>query len=197
MGTFGGLLAGKFWLVKPASELIKNGRLLQSPKDIEGIELTSMDGKQITKKDFLGHWSVVTFGFTSCPDVCPTAMGYYKQELDLIANSQNSKSGVEFIFVSVDPERDTPEVLKEYLKKFHSQIKGYSGTKEQLEKVAKLLKTFHMKTGDGEDYSISHSPYFYLINPEGQWQAFYTPPVLKGRMADDLISVIEGTKAFF
>ena len=142
------------------------------------FEAVRSDGSKITRADMLGRPHLVFFGFTFCPDVCPTTLYEAGQWLNALGEDGDK---VDVYFVSVDPERDTPQVLGEYLSAFDKRITGITGTPEQVQKIAKNWRVFVEKksTGDGpEDYTVNHTATTYLMDAEGHFQRSiaYGPP---------------------
>lgn len=144
-------------------------------------------GKVVTEKDYAGKFMVMYFGFTHCPDVCPDEL-----EKMSVAISKLDKLGVGNmvvpIFVSVDPGRDTPEVVKKYIKEFHPRFVGLTGDDEEVKKVAKLFRIYISKSDvdkDG-DYLVDHSIFFFLMDPENGFKDYYG----RNATADDIVSGI-------
>jgi protein SCO1 len=132
------------------------------------FELVDQNGQPVDEKILKGKWSAVFFGFTYCPDVCPTTM----QALGAAQQQLGSKADkLQVIFISVDPERDTPEQLKTYLSNevFPRGTIGLTGTPEQVAAVGKAYRIYYKKRGEGSDYLVDHSTPVYLMNPKGQF----------------------------
>ncbi len=133
--------------------------------------LTDQTGKTRTWNDFRGKYALVYFGFTYCPDICPTDMQRTAQGLREFAKADPAAAAkVQHIFISVDPERDTPEVVAEFVAAFGKNIVGLTGTPEQIDAAAKAFKVFHSK-GDKEPggaYMVNHSNVTYLFDPAGK-----------------------------
>ena len=132
------------------------------------FELVDQTGRPVTEAVLKGKWSVVFFGFTYCPDVCPStlqAMGLAQERLGAKARD------VQFVFVSVDPERDTPAQMATYLDNdvFPKATIGLTGTPAQAAAAAKAYRVFYEKQGTGADYLINHSTPSYLMNPQGRF----------------------------
>lgn len=141
-----------------------------APSAIGGpFQLTDQDGNRITEQDFRGKPYLVFFGFTHCPDICPTTLFEVSEVMNALGEDADRVSA---LFVSVDPERDTPAVIKDYLSSFDPHVRGATGTKKQLEQVAKGFRTFFKKhpTGNG-DYSMDHSAIVYLMDKDGRFVA--------------------------
>lgn len=135
------------------------------------FHLVDHDGKEFTEQDLKGRYSLVYFGFTHCPDICP-------EELDKMAGMIESvkakfgKGVLKPVFISCDPARDTPEVMRRYLAEFHPDILGMTGTWQEVKDVCKAYRVYFSTPPDvkpGEDYLVDHSIYFYLMDPEGDF----------------------------
>ncbi|SMF78846.1 SCO family protein [Pseudobacteriovorax antillogorgiicola] len=183
----GGVSGTSYFLIKQLdSASIENGRKLSESRPLKDFDLTDQNGASFNKNNLLGRWSLVTFGFTNCPDVCPSAMASYRDELKLL---EDSMSRLQFIFVTVDPERDSKERLKSYLEYFHPAIIGLTGSQEQIKSFAGMFSVHFQKQGGGENYNMAHSPQFFLVDPQGNWTAMYNPPLSRGKIAVDLTRI--------
>ncbi|MBU0594040.1 MAG: SCO family protein [Pseudomonadota bacterium] len=137
-------------------------------------------GRAVTDQDFPGRFQLISFGYTFCPDICPTTLA----EMALIMNKLGKKSErLQPLFVTVDPERDKPEVLRRYTAFFHPRIIGLSGSPELVRRVADHFKVRyekHWEPGAAKDkYSVDHSAGMYLLGPDGSFLAkfaYATPP---------------------
>ncbi|XP_048605447.1 protein SCO1 homolog 1, mitochondrial-like [Brassica napus] len=130
------------------------------------------DGKRVTEKDLLGKWTILYFGFTHCPDICPDELIKLSASIDKI----KEKSGVDVVpvFISVDPERDTVEQVHEYVKEFHPKLVGLTGSPEEIKSVARSYRVYYMKTEEEDsDYLVDHSIVMYLMSPEMSFVKFY------------------------
>lgn len=144
--------------------------------------LTDQDGRTVTDADFRGRWMLVYFGYTFCPDVCPTSLGVVAGAMDKLAPAEREK--LVPIFISVDPDRDTPAVLKDYVAAFHPALLGMTGTAEQLAPVMKSYKVYaaKVKNDDPTAYTVDHSSILYLMGPDGRFVAHFP----HGTSADQL-----------
>ena len=140
------------------------------------FRLTDQNGKTITDQDLKGRPFLVFFGFTHCPEVCPTALFDISEILGKLGPDAEK---VNALFVTVDPERDTPETLKEYLSSFNPRLIGVGGDADALAAVAKAYRVYYKKvpTKDG-DYTIDHTAIVYLMDKNGQ---FVSPFSLRRR----------------
>lgn len=124
-------------------------------------------GGPVALRDFKGKVVLLYFGYTSCPDICPTSLGFTSQALSALDPAELGR--VQMLFVTVDPERDTLNKLKSYTAYFHPNIMGLSGTPEAIAKTAKLYGAAYAKqnTGSAGGYVVDHSAYTYVIAPDG------------------------------
>jgi protein SCO1/2 len=132
--------------------------------------LTDQDGKVITAADFKGKPFLVFFGYTHCPDVCPTTLFDMSEVMRALGPDADRTAG---LFISVDPDRDTPAVLKEYLSSFDPHLRGATGNEAELGKVEKEYRVYAKKvpTGKDGDYSMDHSAIVYLMDKSGRFVA--------------------------
>jgi protein SCO1/2 len=128
--------------------------------------LTGSGGIAVTEQSYRGKWLVIYFGYTFCPDICPTTMMELAQALQALGRRAEE---VQAIFISVDPQRDKPDLLAEYLNTFDPRFVGLTGSSTQVSAAAKSFNVFYERhdTDDG-DYTYDHSSYLYLVNPDGQ-----------------------------
>jgi protein SCO1/2 len=127
--------------------------------------LTGSNGRTITQKDFAGGPTLVFFGYTHCPDVCPATLF----EISEVLRALGPESKAAALFVTVDPERDTPAVLKDYLSSFDPRIVGATGDRDTIDPVLKGFRVYSRKVaGEGEDYTMDHTALVYLMDK--QWR---------------------------
>jgi protein SCO1/2 len=152
--------------------------------------LTDQNGQHRTDQDYRGKYMLVFFGYTYCPDVCPTTLAVMSAALDKMGSSADR---IVPLFVTVDPKRDTPETLKSYLSAFGTRFVGLTGTDEEIAATAKAYRVYYQAhTDQGADYTVDHSGVVYLMNPEGKFIANYSlqtsPDVLAADLAKKTIS---------
>ena len=135
------------------------------------FEALDHNGNPITDADLKGQYSLLYFGFTHCPDICPTGLLKIANALDAMDAHSTHAQKVTPYFVSVDPERDTPEVMAKYVAHFHPRLIGITGTVEQIDTIAKAYKVYYQKAeGDTAlGYLVDHSGFMYLMNPKGEY----------------------------
>jgi protein SCO1 len=152
------------------------------------FSLVDQNGKPFTDADMKGKWQLVFFGYTHCPDVCPTALNDLSLALDQLGAQ---KKDVGIVFISVDPERDTPEVLKAYAGSFGAPIEALSGSPDAVKQAAKDYKVYYAKhpRNDG-GYDMDHSALIYIMDPEGRFTATFTPDDTPETMAKRLQKLV-------
>ena len=138
--------------------------------DVGGpFQLVDHNGRPVDESMLEGKWSLVFFGFTYCPDFCPTTLA----ALDATKQRLGDKAkDLQIVFISVDPQRDTPQALKDYLSSdgFPEGVIGLTGAPEQVKAAADAYRAFYQKVGEGEDYTMNHSLTVYLMGPDGQFR---------------------------
>ena len=131
------------------------------------LNLPDQNGQVRKIKDFSGKLVVVFFGYTQCPDVCPTTMAEMAEVKKLLGKDGDKLQG---IFITVDPERDTPAVLKEYLSSFDKRMMGATGTRDAIDAALKSFRVYARRVpGTGEDYTMDHSAVVYLMDKQGRF----------------------------
>jgi protein SCO1/2 len=180
-------------------------QLLPTPKLLPEFKLENHRGHTIDIQVFRDHWSLVFFGFTSCPDFCPLEL----QKLAKVLRLNNNQYPLQVLFVSVDPERDTPDKLAEYVGFFNPDIVGVRGSNSELAKFAqffgaaydrsviiegKLLTVpagINMPTNAGDQYQVNHSMRIFVVNPAGEYVGTFTPPYEAEKLLADMQELME------
>ena len=133
------------------------------------FRLVDQDAKPVSEQDFKGKPFLVFFGFTHCPDICPTALFEMSEVLRKLGPDADH---INVLFITVDPERDTPAVLKDYLSSFEPQVRGLTGDPDAIAAAEKTYRVFARKIPlDGGEYTMDHSAVLYLMNKEGKFVA--------------------------
>ena len=132
------------------------------------FQLVDTNGATVDQSVLKGKWSVVFFGFTHCPDICPTTMFELGQVETLLGGKANDFQAV---LISVDPERDTVAQMKAYMANpaFPKRALGLTGSPAQTDAAAKAYRVYYQKAGEGPDYTVNHAAYSYLMNPKGRF----------------------------
>ncbi|KAK7339906.1 hypothetical protein VNO77_20592 [Canavalia gladiata] len=158
--------------IHTASEAVKQGPSAGKAAIGGPFRLINHHGKYVTDKDFLGKWTLLYFGFTHCPDICPDEL----QKLAAAVDKIKEKAGIETVpvFISVDPERDTVEQVGEYVKEFHPKLIGLTGSPDEIKNVARAYRVYYMKTAEEDsDYLVDHSIVIYLMSPDMEFVKFF------------------------
>jgi protein SCO1/2 len=138
------------------------------------FELTDHNGQRVTERDFLGKYMLIFFGFTYCPDVCPSELQVMSAALDELGSEADR---VRPILITIDPERDTPDVMKQYVSNFHSSLIGLTGSPDDIRKVASAYRVYYARQPGKEndpDYTMDHSTILYLMGPDGKFLQHFT-----------------------
>ncbi|XVN43190.1 MAG: SCO family protein [Candidatus Rickettsia vulgarisii] len=152
----------------PSKPLVGEGKVYEDDVQIGGgFQLMDQNGKVFTSDNLKGKLSLIYFGFTYCPDICPTSL---QKILEVYNALRKYNINIQFIFITIDPERDTPEILKEYLKHYNPNFIGLTGSEKQIKDVADKFKVYYAKTDDkNHDYMMDHTSFIYLMNQEGKY----------------------------
>ena len=136
------------------------------------FELVNQNGETVTNQDFLGQNLLIYFGFTFCPDICPTELAKMTAAIDMLPEGAN----VTPIFITIDPERDGVEEVKTYVEAFHPNMVGLTGTPDQIDTAAKAYRVYYAKneSGGSADYLMDHSSIIYFMDTEGEFVAHFT-----------------------
>ena len=142
-------------------------------------------GRAVSNEDFPGRFQLITFGYTYCPDICPTDLQQIGLAIDKLGTAG---AAVQPLFISVDPERDTMEVLARYVVLFHPRLIGLTGTPQQIKAAASAYKAYYAryKPPEGGDYVIDHTGFVYLMDGTGAFRGFFPP----GTSADRMVEII-------
>jgi protein SCO1/2 len=163
--------------------------LLPGGNEMPAFSLLDHTGASIDQTVFSGSWDLVFFGFTHCPDVCPLTL-----QVLAAAKQQLADNGFQplprIVLVSVDPERDTPEQMSQYVAYFGEGNLGITGELDEITRLAKGLGIWFEKSGKGEDYSVDHSAAVLAIDPSGQLRAVFSSPHTVGNFVHDLPIVV-------
>jgi len=183
-----GFLAGSRLLVKPEVTL-RSAVMYPVPAAVPDFTLRRADGASLTLADWRGHWTVVFFGFTHCPDVCPSTLAVFKQVLtDLAAQGLGDK--VRFDFVSVDPQRDTPELLSSYVGFFHPDFVAATGDDVELSRLTRALGMVYARGPiENGTYSVDHSASVVIVDPQGRRAGLFRPPFDAAAITADLAAL--------
>jgi protein SCO1 len=171
-----------------APPTLRAGTALPKPAPLDDFSLTGQDGRPFRREDLHGRWTLLFTGFTHCPDVCPltvASMAELRRRLD--------RDDLQFLFVSVDPERDTPEVIGRYLAHFDPGLRGATGGRADVDRFTAGLGLAHVvNPGVGDEYTVDHSTAFVLIDPEARLAGYFSAPHELEALAADLAGLPRG-----
>lgn len=177
---------------RPSAIALKAGTLLPQPKALQPFALTDQDGNPFSLDDLRGRWTFVSFGYTSCPDVCPTLMATFKT-LDGLLPPDRAEPPADFLFVSVDPERDPPERLSQYVRYFNPRFLGATGEHEALHALTGQLGVLYARVDNSNSamgYLVDHSASILLIDPQSRLAAIFSTPHDPKAMAEDFAAIV-------
>lgn len=184
-----GIAAGAILLMRPPPPAtvaesgvvrIAGGAAIGGP-----FHLVDHTGRAVSEADFAGRFMLIYFGFANCPDICPTELQSMGNAMDLLGGEA---AKVVPIFITVDPERDTPQVLKDYVSSFHPRMVGLTGTPEQIAQVAKAYRVYYQKAAGATpgDYQMDHTLIIYLMDGEGRYLTHFGPDAKPEQIADEI-----------
>ncbi len=166
--------------------------VLRDAKPLPKFVLEDHFGNGFTNKNLKNQWSLVFFGYTHCPDICPTTLSLLNQ-VDQVLKKESDIDKPRIIFISVDPERDTIEQLTDYVTYFNPEFIGVTGSMENLQVLTKSLGIVFGKEGDDEsnDYEVYHSARILLVDPKARLKALFSSPYDVNQIASDYIKIID------
>jgi len=178
-------------------ELLVNGLFLfQEPKEISDFSFESSNNEIFTKNNLMGKWSVIYFGFSRCPDECPVAMYELSKLAKVLREKDFHMNDKQWILITIDPERDTPETIDKYAKGFDSEFIGLSSSRPMLLNLATQLAVNNKmppmnNKEDNHEHLDDHVNNIILVNPEGQFVGFFRPPFDISRLSITYQSVTQ------
>ncbi|KAF9217033.1 Cu-binding protein [Podila verticillata] len=158
------------------AKLAKASATYGKPKIGGPFSLIDQNGVRTTNNDFKGRYMLIYFGFTNCPDICPEELDKMAEVLDTVNKDPEIGDVITPIFITCDPQRDTVAEVNEYVKDFHKDLIGLTGSMDEIARVAKSYRVYFSKPpklAEGEDYLVDHSIFFYLMSPDGDFVDCY------------------------
>jgi len=165
--------------------------MFSEAENLKPFQLIDHNGNLVTNESFKGHWSIVSIGYTHCPDICPATLTKYQQIQQILERYQPAfLQETHFVFVSVDPHRDSPEHLKNYITYFHSDFIGMTGDIKNLQNFIKSIYASYIKPDTkAQHYEVAHSAALHIINDQGQLQAIIKTPYNAAEAAASYINM--------
>jgi protein SCO1/2 len=180
LGALAGGITARMLAQKPIT--LHSGTWLPQPRALAPFQLTDFDGRPYGNAALNGHPSLLFFGYSYCPDVCPATLATVRD-----VQRQAPLPGLQFLFITVDPERDTPSVLKQYLGGFSTRFIGLTASRDALSPLLRSLAADAERPGPpGHDYQLAHSATLYLLDTRGRLAAVYSPPLTASALSADL-----------
>jgi protein SCO1/2 len=184
---------------KPQAHFVEIGDsayILPKPDPVAAFKLVNHDGAAFDNSDLKGKWTFVFFGFTHCPDLCPTTLNVFNQVHRQLREQPQGVRDVRFVFVSVDPERDTPQLLKEYVTAFNPEFVGVTGNGTELAQLGDSLGVVYTKVPGAtpEQYFMDHSSAVLLIDPRGTLSGVFAAPHVAQKIVAGFQAIRERTR---
>ena len=154
--------------------------------------LTNQKGERVTQATFQGKYMLVSFGYTSCPDVCPAELQLMANAVDLLGPNAEK---VTPIFITVDPQRDTVPQIASYVENFHPRMVGLTGTPEEVKEAASAYRVYYAKAegaSTASGYLMDHSTFIYLMDPQGQYVTHFPYGITREKLADGITKAMRG-----
>ena len=213
IAAFIGLRPAKETAIKPPAEI--EDYLFWQAKDLTDFKLIGADGKTLGLQDLKGKWSFIFYGYTQCPDVCPLTLGILGKAFKGIERNPAAYQEIQGVFISVDPKRDSPELLKEYVAYFSNKFVGVTGDTAELEGISRQMSALYSihpkepeksakagapgkaseagKTSEPaktvEAYTVTHNSTVFLIDPKGRLYGRFPPPQLPQEIAEVFLKI--------
>jgi protein SCO1/2 len=185
-----GLWLGNHFLAAPVPLQLENAVLYPQPRAVPEFHLTQANGQPLTLDNWRGHWNVVYFGYTNCPDVCPTTLATFKQ-IGKDLGKPGLVDHVRFDFISVDPQRDSPDQLGKYVGFFSADFVAATGSDEELTSLTRALGLIYSRTtATNGNIEVDHSGSAVIIDPQGQLVGMFRPPFSAAALSADLATLI-------
>jgi protein SCO1/2 len=182
-----------FWtgsVEKAEPELLSGTDMRSAPRALPDFILTDHNGKTFDNARLKGHWTLMFFGYTHCPDICPTTLTMLKQTMAIYLEKGGKPSDWQVVFVSVDPERDSPKQLAGYVTYFNKDFLGVTGDPEQIALLTRSLGILYVKEDNPdnpENYLVDHSASIIVVDPEGREAAVLNPPHKPVNIVHDML----------
>lgn len=188
-GLAGGIAAALRFAPEPPVEM-RAGTRLSEPRPLPEFRLLDGNGQAFTREDLAGHWSLVFFGFTHCPDVCPNTLFMLDRLTEQL--SAAGKTPPQVVFVSVDPHRDSVEAVHDYVAYFNPGFIGLTATGDHDEDLRKLAGSMSVAydVQAGDEYTVMHSSAVLLVDPQSRLHALFTPPLEAAKIAADIAPLL-------
>ena len=169
--------------------VLETGKALAEPMELVVFNLVDHTGKPFQYKDLKEEWSLIFFGYSKCPDICPTTVFKLTEIYRILNEDKAIEQQPQVIFISIDPGRDKPEILKKYLASFNPEFIGVTGTLDEIKKLTAKLSVYFQKIGDEDEnylYEMNHTAGLFLTNPDGKLVASFKPTATPKELSLDV-----------
>jgi protein SCO1/2 len=174
-------------LSRPAAPALASGTAFPEPMPLASFELVDVNGAKVTPAELRGHASLVFFGFTHCPDVCPTTLALLSSVQKQVASDKTALAGLKVALITVDPERDTPEQMGKYISAFRGDLIGLTGSPPEIVKAQRSFGVAATRSDlPGGAYTMDHSAAVFVLDSQARKVAVFTPPLREDAIARDL-----------
>ena len=175
----------------PQPPQLQRATLLPSAKPLLDFTLVDHTNQAFTRGTLTGQWTFAFFGYTHCPDVCPTAMSMMVQLRHMLETDMTADELPRVVFFSVDPQRDTPQQLASFVPYFHPDFVGVTGDEDQILQLTRQIGILHARAeeGAGDDYLVDHSASIMLFDPDGKFHAVFSMPHDPQLIASDFLAI--------
>lgn len=175
--------------IMSVEELRINGAFVfDAPRIIKPFQLNNHLGENFSNEDFKGKWTLLFFGFTHCPDICPTTLAKLAQVYEHL--DKDIRKQTQIVLVTVDPARDTEEKLAEYVPFFNKDFVGVTGDFVEILKFSRNVNVVFNKVVTNDDYTVDHSGNIVLVNPDGHYHGFFKPPFELAKLKTTFSSIV-------
>ncbi|MFV8835584.1 SCO family protein [Aquisalimonas sp.] len=165
---------------------------LENSREITDFRLVDHSGEPFDNADLQGQWTLLFFGFTHCPDICPMTLAELSR-VHAMLEDEGRGDNVRTVFVTVDPARDTPERLEAYVTNFRDDFRGVTGALDDIDVLARDMGIAHIRHDEegGTDYAVDHGASVLLVNPDGRFQAMFGSPHRAPEIVEDLKTIVD------
>ena len=165
------------------------GKILTRPMELDNFELIDQNNQTFNSESLKGNWTILFFGYTNCPDVCPTTI-YKLAEVKNDVNQNLPSKNFNTVLVTLDPDRDTPERLDEYIGYFDESMLGVTGTYKNIQSFASNLSVFYQRINKDEGYDFNHTASIFVFNQDGSLFATMSPATSVSELRDDFYTIL-------
>jgi len=193
--TLAGAIAARYWMAREAAPpATQSAAVFREARPLPPFQLVAHDGSAFGLERLQGHWSLLFFGFTNCPDVCPATLAQLSAVTKALADL-DAEEAPSVVMVSVDPKRDTPERLAQYVPYFDPRFLGVTGTPESIAALTKGMGVaVHVGPETDGTYTVDHTAALFLVNPDGKLAAVFPTPHDTGVIAADYRTIVGGRR---